>query len=88
MFHGVLANNVSHVLQSGVYPFGSYSGDIVYNGNVSIAIRVYRNVDEAVVEVRNSGKGIEPEELEKIFTRFYQVEKSSTVSEASLSAVG
>ena len=49
----------------------------------TIAIRVYRNVDEAVVEVRNSGKGIEPEELEKIFTRFYQVEKSSTVSEGT-----
>ena len=49
----------------------------------TIAIHVYRNVDEAVVEVRNSGKGIEPEELEKIFTRFYQVEKSSTVSEGT-----
>lgn len=49
----------------------------------TIVIHVYRNVDEAVVEVRNSGKGIEPEELEKIFTRFYQVEKSSTVSEGT-----
>ena len=49
----------------------------------TIVIRVCRNADEAVVEVRNSGKGIEPEELEKIFTRFYQVEKSSTVSEGT-----
>ena len=53
----------------------------------TIAIHVYRNVDEAVVEVRNSGKGIEPEELEKIFTRFYQVEKSSTVSEVLASVL-
>ena len=49
----------------------------------TITIYVYRNADEAVVEIRNSGKGIEPEELEKIFTRFYQVEKSSTVSEGT-----
>lgn len=49
----------------------------------TIVIRVFRNGDEAVVEVRNSGKGIEPEELERIFTRFYQVENNAKISEGT-----
>lgn len=46
----------------------------------TITIRVYRREEEAVVEVHNSGKGISPEELEKIFTRFYQVEDRSMMA--------
>lgn len=49
----------------------------------AIAIHVYQNEGKASVEVRNSGKGIEPEELERIFTRFYQVEKSNAISEGT-----
>lgn len=44
-------------------------------GNVSI--RVGSTSDEAFVSVQNTGKGIQPEEIEKIFERFYQVDNSS-----------
>lgn len=36
----------------------------------TVLIRVYRNQDEAIVEVQNSGEGISQENIDKIFTRF------------------
>ena len=32
--------------------------------------------EKTIIKIRNSGKGIEPEEADKIFERFYKVDKS------------
>ncbi|MDE6986524.1 MAG: response regulator, partial [Bacteroides acidifaciens] len=39
----------------------------------TISLNVYKKGEEAVIEVCDSGTGIRPEEIEKIFERFYQV---------------
>lgn len=43
----------------------------------TISLNVYKKGEEAVIEVRDSGAGISPEEIEKIFERFYQVGSDS-----------
>ena len=43
-----------------------------------ISLKAWLNGDKAVISVRDSGIGIPPEECDKIFDRFYQVEDSLT----------
>lgn len=43
----------------------------------TISLNVYKKGEEAVIEVRDSSAGISPEEIEKIFERFYQVGSDS-----------
>lgn len=49
----------------------------------TVLIRVYRNQDEAIVEVQNSGEGISQENIDKIFTRFYSVDPASDMVEGT-----
>lgn len=53
------------------------------NGNISIKISTLRDMLE--IEVKDSGCGISPEAIEKIFDRFYQADN---VSDASLTGTG
>jgi len=46
--------------------------------NGSITLKLSRQHHEAVLEVTNTGEGIAPEHLEKIFDRFYRTDKSRT----------
>lgn len=41
-----------------------------------VTVRLFREAGEAVVEVRDTGEGIPPEELPRIWERLYRVEKS------------
>lgn len=41
-----------------------------------ITISVSKDPEKAIIHIRNTGKGIRPEEIEKIFERFYKVDKS------------
>lgn len=41
-----------------------------------ISIRVFRDSEKVFVSIRNSGAGIEREELSKVFERFYKIDKS------------
>lgn len=41
-----------------------------------IAFRCFRDAEKTYFSIRNSGKGIEKEEIAKIFERFYKVDKS------------
>jgi len=43
--------------------------------NSTIRIAVENNTDDITVTVHDNGEGIPPEEIDKIFDRFYQVEK-------------
>lgn len=45
------------------------------NDNGSIEIRLYQDREYVVFEVKDEGIGIEPENLEKVFQRFYRVDK-------------
>lgn len=48
-------------------------------GKVAILVaKEAEKEEEAIVKVRDSGDGIPPEDLEKIFSRFYQVDSSNT----------
>lgn len=53
------------------------SNAIKYNhdgGEVEVHLKTYKN--HILVEVKDNGKGIPPEDLKRIFERFYRVEKS------------
>ncbi len=56
-------------------------------GRVHLALRPY---DDKAVEltVEDSGKGMSPEQLERIFERFYQVDRSRARDEAGRSGTG
>ncbi|MBQ6543860.1 MAG: HAMP domain-containing histidine kinase [Clostridia bacterium] len=41
-----------------------------------IEINSKRDAEKAIVKIRNSGAGIEPDEIERIFERFYKIDKS------------
>ena len=41
-----------------------------------IEISSKRDAEKAIVKIRNSGAGIEPDEIERIFERFYKIDKS------------
>lgn len=47
-------------------------------GTISISIKKEDN--KAILEIQDSGRGIEAEEIEKIFNHFYQTERMETVS--------
>jgi signal transduction histidine kinase len=49
---------------------------IKYTPEGSIQITIEKDGENAVVQVRDTGIGIPPEEQEKIFKRFYRVDKS------------
>jgi signal transduction histidine kinase len=49
---------------------------IKYTSEGSIRITVEKHEENAVVQVRDTGVGIPPGELEKIFKRFYRVDRS------------
>lgn len=48
-----------------------------------IGIHMYRDLDEAVVEIANAGEPVPESDLPYIFDRFYRVEKSRTDSQGS-----
>ena len=43
-----------------------------------VCVRVYENADEIQAQVQDHGIGIPADQFEKIFTRFYQVDGSTT----------
>jgi signal transduction histidine kinase len=49
---------------------------IKYTSRGSIHVTVEKNKDSALVKIRDTGIGIPKEEQEKIFKRFYRVDKS------------
>ena len=44
--------------------------------NGKITIDVKEEIDEIVVKIKDNGMGMSKEEQERIFTRFYQIDKS------------
>ncbi len=50
----------------------------------AVVVSLYRSGARALLAVTDSGEGIEPEYLTKIFNRFYQVDKSRTSGGAGL----
>lgn len=46
----------------------------------TITIRISRTDNEAIIEVKDSGSGIAPKDIEKIFDRFYQTEKLDSLA--------
>jgi signal transduction histidine kinase len=61
-FHQVYTNLLSNAIK--------YSGD-----SRNIFVRLFRNSNEAVTEVRDEGIGIAKEDQEKIFEEFYRVDR-------------
>ena len=41
-----------------------------------ISINAFQDSDKVFVDIKNSGDGVSPEELDKIFERFYKIDKS------------
>ena len=76
-FSGVhlMINGVSRLLFELAYNLCDNA--VKYNvPNGKIDIRLYRNIDTAVLEVKDTGIGIPKEHLPRIFERFYRVDKS------------
>ena len=53
----------------------------------SVSVRLYTTFSKFVVEVADTGEGVDPDELQNIFERFYRVDKSRT-SETGGSGLG
>lgn len=49
-----------------------------------IKVIVYQEGEEAVIEVRDNGEGIAPEDLEKVFDRFYRVRRNASCNDAGV----
>lgn len=43
-----------------------------------IKVTVYQEGDEVVIEVTDNGEGIAPEDIEKVFERFYRIDRKSS----------
>jgi two-component system phosphate regulon sensor histidine kinase PhoR len=57
--------------------FNLIDNAIKYSGNgSSIQVRAFQENDQIVIEVKDNGIGIPPEHLERIFERFYRVDRS------------
>ncbi|MDR1630359.1 MAG: HAMP domain-containing histidine kinase [Oscillospiraceae bacterium] len=50
----------------------------------SIAFKVYTEMNDAVVKIKNSGVGIPIDDLKKVFERFYKVDKSRSMDTKSV----
>lgn len=60
------------------------SNAVKYNHeNGKIFVTVVREGDDAVVRIKDTGPGIEPEDLKNIFNRFYRVDKSRNSKQGS-----
>jgi signal transduction histidine kinase len=51
-----------------------------YKGTISI--RIWKHQLRAYVEIKNSGKGIEPEKLQFIWDRFYKTDQSRSMDKS------
>jgi two-component system phosphate regulon sensor histidine kinase PhoR len=57
--------------------FNLLDNSIKYSGNgSSIQVRAFQEKDQIVIEVKDNGIGIPSEHLERIFERFYRVDRS------------
>ena len=69
--HVLLRDAVKHLIENGV-KFGA-------NGGSSVAVWAQKNGDGGVeIHVSDNGPGVPPEESERIFKKFYQIESSFT----------
>lgn len=53
-------------------------------GNTTVLIRLHRDGDQAVFQIQDDGNGIPPEDLPKIWERFYQADKSRSQQTGSM----
>ena len=60
----------------------------VHHGGPPVAVTVYVEDGWAVVEVADRGPGIHPDDLPRIFDRFYKVDQARTVRPRSGSGLG
>lgn len=52
--------------------------------NGTITVNVYRENDRVYCAVRNSGKGLAPEEMPRVFERFYKTDRSRSLDKAGV----
>ena len=53
-----------------------FENAIKYSGGNEIAVNVRKEKEKKIVEFKDNGKGVPEKDLEKIFDRFYRVDKS------------
>lgn len=67
-------------LISNAYQYGKEKGHIL--------VKLFRNGEKIVLQVKDDGIGISKENLEKIWHRFYRVDESRTVNESGSMGLG